>query len=276
MKDSFFLFDAHTHLGEGRHNGRRHTVDGLIRQMDDFGVDRALVIPFPLVECFRGAHDEIGRAVGAHRDRLVGAACLDPLLPEDVYRTEVRRCVEQYGFRALKFQPQYHHVDPLSARCDVLFGTADEHGLPVVCHTGPGLNTLPSLFIIPARRFPKLPIVLAHCGGGGLAGEAIVAALVCPNIYLEVSSLLPHQLAGVLQRVDSTRIMVGSDLPENLEAEMTKVLHLNVPREDRANILGGTADCLFGERSADSRSGSDGEFRMTKPLPVDALGASRL
>jgi predicted TIM-barrel fold metal-dependent hydrolase len=246
MKDGLFLFDAHTHAGEGRHNGRRHSTDDLLREMDGFGVDRSLVIPFPVVECYRSAHDEIGRAVLAHPDRFVGSACLDPLLPEEVYRTEVRRCVEEYGFRALKFQPQYHHLDPLSARADVLFGTADQYGLAVVCHTGPGHNTLPSLFIVPARKFPNLPIVLAHCGNGYLAQEAAVAALVCPNIYLEVSSLLPHQLLGVLRHVSAARIMVGSDLPENLEVEMTKILHLNIPREDRAHILGGTASRLFG------------------------------
>ena len=59
-------------------------------------------------------------------------------------------------------------------------------------------------------------IILAHCGGGGIfLGEAIVAASLFPNIYLELSSLMPHQVLEVLHFVSSERLMAGSDLPEN-------------------------------------------------------------
>ena len=83
--------------------------------MDRFGVDRSLAIPFPVVEDHRAAHDLIGRAVAAHPDRLAGAACLYPFVPEADFRDEVRRCREQYGFAALKLQPQYHGLNPISA-----------------------------------------------------------------------------------------------------------------------------------------------------------------
>jgi predicted TIM-barrel fold metal-dependent hydrolase len=46
---------------------------------------------------------------------------------------------------------------------------------------------------MPAKRFLEAKIVLAHCGGGGLFfGAAIIAALTCENIWLELSTLLPH------------------------------------------------------------------------------------
>jgi len=249
MKDGFRLFDTHTHVGTARHSGRSLRADELLAFMDRFGVDRSVVIPFPVVEDYRATHDEIGRAVAAHPDRLVGAACLYPFIPEQEFRREVRRCAQDLGFRALKLQPQYQALNPLSSRSDFLFETALENQLAVICHTGSGVPfALPSLFIWPARKFPDLPIILAHCGGSLFVAEAIVAASVCPNIYLELSSLMPHHIGEVLAHVPSSRLMIGSDLPDSLETEMSKVLALKSAREVKADILWNTAARLFEPR----------------------------
>ncbi len=249
MKDGFRLFDTHVHIGTARHSGRRHTVDMILREMDRFGVDRAVAIPFPVVDDYRREHDEIGAAVRTHPDRLTGTACLNPFIAEEEYRGEVRRCREEYGFRALKFQPQYQGVNPLYESSSFLFETALENRLTLIVHTGSGVPfSLPSLYILPARKYPDLKLVLAHCGGGGLFfSEAIVAATLCSNIYLELSSLLPHQILEVLRSVPSDRLMVGSDLPENLDIEMLKVIQLPVPDEDKRNILYSTGSQVFRE-----------------------------
>ncbi len=247
MRDGLLVFDTHTHIGEARHSGRRYTAAELLRDMDRAGVDRAVVIPFPVVADHRAAHDEIARAVKAHPDRLTAAACLPPFLPEEEFRREVKRCREEYGFRALKLQPQYHGLNPLSERSDFLFETALENGLVLICHTGTGIPySLPSLFMPAARKFPDLTIILAHCGGGGLFhGEAAVAALFCPNIYLELSSLMPHHVLELLRHVGSGRMMIGSDLPESLETEIGKILTLDIPDPDKRNILWATAASVF-------------------------------
>jgi predicted TIM-barrel fold metal-dependent hydrolase len=248
MRDGFSIFDTHCHIGTALHSGRRHSAGMLLDHMDRYGVDRALAIPFPLVENYREEHDEIGAAVRDHGDRLVGAVCLDPFTGEAAFRDEARRCREQYGFRALKIQPQFQPIDASSERHDFVFETALENGLAVVCHTGSGIPyALPSAFMLPARKFPELKIVLAHCGGGGLLlQDAIVAALFCPNIYLELSTLMPNHVLRVLSQVSPTRLMVGSDLPENIEVEIGKVLNLEVPEEARRAMLWETARAVFG------------------------------
>ena len=255
MRNGFSIFDAHCHIGSALHSGRRHSADLILDRMDRHGVDRALAIPFPLVQNYRAEHDEIGAAVRAHADRLVGAACLDPCTGEAAFREEVRRCCEQYGFRALKIQPQFQPVDASSGRYDFIFATALEHKLVVLCHTGSGIPyALPSAFMPAARQFPDLKIALAHCGGGGLLlQDAIVAALFCPNIYLELSTLMPTHVLQVLSQVPPDRLMVGSDLPENTEVEISKVLDLDVPEEARRQILWSTAARLFGDASGPGR-----------------------
>ena len=246
MKDGFRIFDTHTHIGAARHSGRTYSADDLLRDMDRYGVDRSLAIPFPVVESVRETHELIGRAVLAHPDRLAGAACLYPYIPESEFRDEVRRCREVYGFQALKLQPQYHGLNPFLSSSNFLFEAALENKMAVVCHTGSGLPfSLPSLLMMPARRYPELTIIVAHCGGGIFVHDAMLAAVFCPNIVLELSSLMPHQVLEVLAHVPPDRLMIGSDLPENLDIEMAKILGLPVPDEAKKWILGGTARRVF-------------------------------
>lgn len=249
MKEGFRVFDTHTHIGHGLHHGRRYEAEQLLAAMDKYGIDRSLVIPFPVVADYRAAHDEIGRAVNAYPDRVSGAACIYPYIGKERFRDEVRRCVEELGFRALKLQPQFQPLDPLLTRGDFLYETALEFKLPVVIHTGTGApHALPSLYILPAKRFPDLRIILAHCGGGGLFfAEAIVAAISCPNIWLELSTLMPHHILQVLQHVTPNRLMIGSDLPENLTTEIGKIFSLEVADEIKQDILWNTASHLFAE-----------------------------
>ena len=247
MRDGFHIIDTHTHLGHARHSGRVATADDLLRGMDRHGVDRSVVIPFPMVDDYRGEHNLIGRAVREHPDRFTGAACLNPFLPLQEFQDEVRRCREEFGFAALKLQPQYHGLNPLSNASDFFFEAALENHMAVICHTGAGLPfSLPSLCMLPARKFPQLTIVVAHCGGGIFVHDAILAALFCPNIVLELSSLMPHHIHEVLAHVAPERIMCGSDLPESTATEIGKILTLEIPDEAKREILSRTAQRVFG------------------------------
>src|SRR5688500_13906383 len=116
MTGGFRVFDTHTHIGTALHSGRKTSAADLLRHMDARGVDRAMAIPFPVVESYRSAHEEIGRAVRDHPDRISGCACLNPFLPDAELRSELKRCVEEFGFHALKLQPQFHGLNPISAR----------------------------------------------------------------------------------------------------------------------------------------------------------------
>ena len=247
MTHAYRIFDTHTHLGRARHSGRAYTADEMLRDMDRHRIERSLAIPFPVVEDWRAEHAAIGKAVREHPDRISGAACLPPYeAAEPVFREEVRRCREEYGFCALKLQPQYHGLNPFLSRNDFFFATALENKMVVVCHTGSGLPfSLPSLLIMPAKRFSDLNIVVAHCGGGIFVHEAMLAAIFCPNIFLELSSLMPHQVLEVLNEVPADRLMIGSDLPENLSTETGKILTLEIPEQAKRQILYGTACHLF-------------------------------
>ena len=81
--------------------------------------------------------------------------------------------------------------------------------MAVVCHTGSDLPfSLPSLLMMPARRYPELTIIVAHCGGGIFVHDAMLAAVFCPNIVLELSSLMPNSVLEVLAYVPADRLMI--------------------------------------------------------------------
>ncbi len=241
------IFDSHTHIGHGIHSGRRQTADQLLREMDRFGVDRSLVIPFPVVEDHRAAHDEIAGAVRAHPDRFCGAACVYPYIPRQQFRDELRRCKEELGFVAMKLQPQFQAINPQWETGQFVYEAALELDLPLIIHTGSGIPySLPSLQIAPAQRYRELKMVLAHCGGGGMfKGEAILAATLCPNIYLELSSLMPHDIVEVLRHVPATRLLAGSDLIESTRVELSKFFLMDLDEATQADILWKTASRLF-------------------------------
>jgi predicted TIM-barrel fold metal-dependent hydrolase len=254
MKNGFKIFDSHTHMGAARHNTRSVSADDMLRDMDRNGVDRSLVIPYPVVENYREQHNLIGQAARKHPERFRGAACLNPFIDRQVFRDEVRRCSQEFGFTALKLQPQYQGLNPFSPASDFFFETALENRMAVVVHTGAGLPfSSPSLCMMPARKFPELRIVLAHSGGGIFVQEAIVAASFCPNVYLEMSTLMPNHVLEILNHLPSTRLMIGSDLPECQNTEIGKILTLAIPDEDKRNILERTASTVF---DAESASGS--------------------
>jgi predicted TIM-barrel fold metal-dependent hydrolase len=246
MRSGFRIVDAHTHVGQARHSGRSYSAGDLLRDMDRHGVEQSVVIPFPVVDDYRVQHDIIGQAVRVHSDRLIGTACLSPFLPLSDFQEEVKRCRELYGFRALKLQTQFHGLNPISTGSDFFFEAALTHDMAVICHTGAGLPfSAPSLYIMPARKFPSLRLVLGHAGGGIFVHEAIVAASVCPNITLELSTLMPHHVLEVLRYVSSNRLMIGSDLPENLSTELDKIIELGITEDQKREILCDTARRIF-------------------------------
>lgn len=238
MIAGFPVYDTHVHPGQARHNGRQYSTEQILADMDAEGIERSLLIPYPVVDDFREAHDLIGAAVLAHPERFSGAACLPAFLSPGAQRAELERTVSAYGFRALKFQPQYQPLSPLGGEFLDLAALAAELHLVLICHTGNGAPyALPSLFIPVARRFPEMPVVLAHSGGPAFYLEAIVAATVCPNIYLELSTLMPAQVHEVLRQIPASRLMIGSDLPESRQTELRKIVDLRIDEAGRRQIL---------------------------------------
>jgi predicted TIM-barrel fold metal-dependent hydrolase len=241
------IVDSHQHLGRSMFSGVVTTERALLEAMDRHGVDVALVMPQPTLEDIRAVHDQIAQAVERNRGKLVGMASINPWWSEPDYRTEARRCIRALGFVALKLHPLGHNIATNHAEADKVFRVASELGVPVIVHTGLGSPwALPSLCIPPARRYPRLPIILAHAGWGLYSAEAIVAAEVCENLYLEPSWCPTYAARQMIDKFGAGRVLFGSDHLTNLPVELAKYRALGLNAEALDAILGGTASTLFG------------------------------
>jgi uncharacterized protein len=209
-------------------------------------VDLALVMPHAVTNDQIKAHEDIVDLCLRFPKRFRGIVNFSPLLDLEDYRSLVARFVCEHEFVAVKLNPMQHLASPLMANSDKVFDTAAELGVPVIVHTGLGAPwALPSLCIPQARRHPELPIILAHAGYSFYTAEAYVAASECANIYLEPSWCSIHDLNWLIQKVNTNRILFGSDQPENIPIELAKYHTLSLDEESLADCLWRTAQHVF-------------------------------
>lgn len=239
------IIDAHSHLGWSEIFSAGITEELLLGTMAANGIDVTMVMPAAGSDP-SSTHDAIAELAERQPGRVFGIASIPPLVGKDVYVRELRRCVEELGFKAVKLHPQAHATSPVLPVADIVFSTASELGIPVMVHTGTGAPfALPSLLIRRAREYPELKIVLAHAGFAIYSEEAIIAAEVCDNIYLEPSWCLAGDIGKMVRLLGPDRVMYGGDLPYNVPIELAKPRACGLSSEETEWFLWRTARDVF-------------------------------
>jgi len=223
------------------------TESELIKAMDRYEVEAAVVQPFPGAPDARKIHNEIAELAKKHPGRIFGLASISPHRPKEEYVAEVERCVKDLCFVGVKMHTIGHAVSPLSQDGETVFATAERLKVPVMVHTGPGVPfALPSLCIPKAKAHPNVPVILAHAGFGVFTAEAIVAAQECSNVFLETSWVSGLDVRPLIDNFGADRVMLGTDLPGNVPLEIEKHKHIGLSQQDLDKVLGGTAIKVYG------------------------------
>lgn len=239
------IVDAHAHLGRCRLFCIDVSPEDLLEGMDANGVDASIVQPVPGAVNIEALHEEVADMAAKHKGRIFGLACFDPYLEEDEYGKLATWAVKDLDFRGLKIHTNGHSISPVHPYAKKVFRIANDLKVPVMIHTGPGVpNSMPSLCIPPAMEYPDLPIVLAHAGGELFSGEAVIAANLCPNIYLEGSWTTSFAVPGLVAAADG-RLMFGSDVIGNIPTELAKYRSQGLTEGQLENILHNVAEKLF-------------------------------
>ena len=79
-------------------------------------------------------------------------------------------------------------------------------------------------------------MILAHAGWGLYSAEAMVAAEVCENLYLEPSWCPGYMARQMVERFGAGRVLFGSDHLTNLPVELTKYRSLGLSNQDLAGV----------------------------------------
>jgi predicted TIM-barrel fold metal-dependent hydrolase len=201
------------------------------------------------------SNDEVAALVEQHPDRFVGVASVDLHRPMQAVR-ELRRCVRELGFRALRIVPWLWNLPPDDRRYYPLYAECCELDIPFclqVGHTGPLCPSEPGR-PIPyldhvALEFPELTIVGGHIGYPWTA-EMISLATKYPNVYIDTSAYAaaryPPELTGYLRGHGRRKVLFGSNHPAWPAPECLRGLdHLGLDEEARALFLHANAERVF-------------------------------
>jgi uncharacterized protein len=142
-----------------------------LRQMEEIGIDASVVIVSDNIDLGTSEEDILQRnRAGAqlgreHPKRLIPFAGVDPRrerAPEIL-----RRCIEEFGMRGLKWHPDNGYY-PDSPKAYDLLKVLQGYKLPLLCHTGTSKTRSkfahPSRLDDPSVDFPEVPIIAAHSG----------------------------------------------------------------------------------------------------------------
>ena len=229
-------------------------LDLTLGALDGGGVDVAVLSAWHGPDGPMITNDEVAAAVRAAPDRFVGAAAVDLRDPVGAVR-ELRRCVEELGFVALRAIPWLWGWPPNDRRYYPLYVACVELGIPFctqVGHTGP-LRTSETGRPIPyiddvALDFPELVIVGGHIGYPW-TDEMLALARKHENVWIDTSAYTakryPAALVAELRR-PRHKVLFGSNFPMITPERCLEDLDtLDLDEPQRERFLSGNAQSIF-------------------------------
>lgn len=229
-------------------------VAATLHAMDVAGVERALVSAWVAPRNVLISNDEVAGFVAESGGRFVGVGSVDLTKPMAAVR-EVRRCVEQLGFKAIRVLPWLWEVPPTDRRFYPVYAACCELDVPFctqIGHTGPLMPSevgRPIYLDQVALDFPELRIVAGHIGYPW-TDEAVAVATKHEHVYIDTSAYTvrryPPALVDYLRTHGRTKVLFGTNYPMILPHKALEGLdELGLDAEARALFVGGNAARVF-------------------------------
>ena len=229
-------------------------VSATIAAMDAGGVNKALISAWQAPHQDLSTNDEVAVFVAEYPDRLVGVGSVDISQPMAAVR-EIRRCVDELGFKAIRVLPWLCELPPTDRRFYPVYTACCDAGVPFctqIGHTGPLMPSevgRPIYLDQVALDFPELVIVGGHIGYPW-TDEAIAVATKHENVYIDTSAYTvaryPHALVDYLRTHGRHKVLFGTNYPMILpDKALTGLDALGLDDVTRAAFLGGNAQRVF-------------------------------
>jgi uncharacterized protein len=203
------------------------TVAGLVRSMDDAGIDLSVVA------CIATAPDQFNSILKwcttIRSDRILPFPSVHPY--GDDAPDQVRQIAEA-GFKGVKLHPLYQDFHVLDERAVRTYRAVAEAGLVLLFHSGDDLAFLgdhrcaPKTMLEIKTVVPNLTMILAHLGGFWQSTEFVRHGLGA-DVYIEASHTIPPEPSEQFTRIcreHSGRVMFGTDSPwQDQKTEIEKL-----------------------------------------------------
>jgi predicted TIM-barrel fold metal-dependent hydrolase len=234
---------------------RELPVAATVAAMDAAGVSRSLISAWVAPRNILISNDEVAGFVAQAPDRLIGVGSVDISRPMPAVR-EIRRCVQELGFKAIRVLPWLWEVPPTDRRFYPVYLACCELGVPFctqIGHTGPLMPSEPGRPIYldqVALDFPELKIVAGHIGWPW-TDEAIAVATKHENVYIDTSAYTvpryPPALVEYLRGHGRGKVLFGSNYPMITPAKALEGIEaLGLDPQTQALFLAGNAQRVFG------------------------------
>jgi hypothetical protein len=225
--------DNHGHMGG--HLSHYHlpncTLDGIVRDMDRLGVERACVFGFTGVTSDeQPGNDAVIEAVRRYPERFVGFTMLNPHRGRDEMLRELARCQAQ-GLRGIKLIPHYQGYPTEGALIDVACQWAHERRQIILNHDWGSLAQVERL----VSTYPDACFFTGH-------STAAYAGIMKRHANLYVCScplLQPRACENLVAAIGADRLMFGSDLQDlPIAWGLGPILFARLSPDDKRLILG--------------------------------------
>lgn len=249
----FFVFDCHTHTGEGaliaqflQQKERQFLIRDLVLKMDENGVDKAITFPVsnPHTDYARD-NQRILKDSKDYPDRIVPFVRINPHYEETV-KSDIRKYFE-LGAKGIKLHPMRDGYYPVNDKVLAypIFEAASEFNPVVLVHAGECPVNSPCLIGDVAMDFPNIKFIIGHCGYLEYFREAIVFGKRLDNVYLDITELWPPDLARIaVRQIGKEKVLWGTDSPYiPAKAEINKLL-------DFCGLTDDEIEHVFGKNTA--------------------------
>ena len=226
------------------------TVSGLLKNMDEWGIDISVVQP--VVTKLSQTKSVNEWAASINSDRLI---CFGGIYPHtDDYKRDIDFAVS-LGLKGLKFHVEYQGFNLDDERMLRIYDYALEKGLILLHHAGfdpkfpAPFKSSPQQFAHIAEEMRGGIIIAAHLGGHD-QWDDVETYLAGTGIYLDTSmgfEYFPHdQFLRIVKKHGADKILFGSDAPwSNAQTEIEHLKSMPIPEDDINCILGGNARRLL-------------------------------
>lgn len=229
-------------------------VSVTIDAMDRGGVAKSLISAWYAPRNVMISNDEVAGFVAQAPDRLIGVGAVDISKPMAAVR-EIRRCVSDLGFKAVRVLPWLWETPPTDRRFYPAYVACCDLGVPFctqIGHTGPLMPSevgRPIYLDQVALDFPELVIVAGHIGYPW-TDEAIAVATKHENFHIDTSAYAvkryPAALVDYMRAHGRTKVLFGSNYPMIEPAKALEGLDaLRLDERTRAMFLAENARRVF-------------------------------
>jgi hypothetical protein len=259
------IIDAHLHLPSiGERRTYDQAMDLLVSNLREEGVDYAVLIPDNVPGSAIGDVDTCLRLIeGEPGLFLLGT--VDTEHQGEEWTAYTDSLLTQRKIVGMKIFPGHDPIYPTDPRLFPYYEMCQAHDAPMVIHTGwnPGHPEVaeyndPKYIVEIARRYPGLPIVIAHYFWPEV-DYCFDLTHNCPNIYYDTSGLAAPEVVKItggeaIRRVllktlneDPRKVIFGTDYPMcDRQQHMDLINALPVSEEVHEGIFGRNAAQLFG------------------------------